>query len=162
MTINNNITFRSATINDLSQLLALEQQVVAAERPFNTDIKAQNAKYYDLPAMIDSENVCLLVAEKEGDDGKLTIIATGYGRIEDSKVCLIHQQHVYLGFMLVVPEYRGQGLNQQIMEKLIKWGKSLGQTHFYLDVYAQNESAIRAYQKAGFEASLVEMKLSVD
>jgi len=31
---------------------------------------------------------------------------------------------------------------------------------FYLEAYAQNNSALRAYEKLGFKASLLEMKLS--
>lgn len=39
---------RPATINDLTTLLDLEQQVIEAERPYNAAIKSQDAKYYDL------------------------------------------------------------------------------------------------------------------
>jgi RimJ/RimL family protein N-acetyltransferase len=36
-----------------------------------------------------------------------------------------------------------------------------GVTDFYLDVYADNPSAIRAYEKLGFKPNLVEMKMSL-
>lgn len=147
---------RPATIFELPTLLELEQCVVNTERLFNNLIKARDARYYDIEALIESDNACLLVAEENNE-----IIATGYLQIRSSKKSLVHTQHGYLGFMYVKPEYRGQGLNQKIIDKLIKWGKAREIHDFYLDVYADNESAIKAYEKAGFASNMVEMKLSI-
>ena len=61
--------------------------------------------------------------------------------------------------MYVAPEYRGQGIIQAIISQLLEWSRSQGVSDFYLDVYADNESAVRAYEKFGFEASVIEMKL---
>ena len=148
--------FRQATHNDLPALLALEQAVVEAERPFNDAIKPNSATYYDLPDLIDSEQSLLLVAEQKGE-----VVATGYGQIRPSKASLVHESHCYLGFMFVAPHFRGKGLNQQILDKLIAWSKNLDVNHFYLDVYAQNHAAIRAYEKAGFTSNMIEMKLNL-
>lgn len=64
--------FRQATLSDVNVLLALEQAVVDAERPFNSAIKAQGARYYDIPALITDDDSYLLVAEDNG-----AIVATG-------------------------------------------------------------------------------------
>ncbi|WP_419146738.1 GNAT family N-acetyltransferase [Pseudoalteromonas 'SMAR'] len=145
---------RAATSADIEALRALEQQVVAAERPFNQAIKAVDAIYYDLEAMLSDGNTHLIVGEIGNQ-----IVATGYAQIRQSKAQLVHEQHGYLGFMLVLPEYRGQGLNQQVMEHLIEWCKARDINDFYLDVYSSNQAAIRAYEKAGFTPCLLEMKL---
>ncbi|MEI5637796.1 MULTISPECIES: GNAT family N-acetyltransferase [unclassified Pseudoalteromonas] len=145
---------RAATSADIDTLRALEQQVVAAERPFNEAIKTVDAIYYDLDAMLSDTNTHLIVGEKDNQ-----IVATGYAQIRPSKAQLVHEHHGYLGFMLVLPEYRGQGLNQQVMEHLIEWCKGQNINDFYLDVYSANEAAIRAYEKAGFTPCLLEMKL---
>lgn len=147
--------FREAKPEDLPRLEALEQAVVDAERPFNSEIKPKGARYYDLPELISSPDCYLLVAVAQGD-----IVATGYAKIRNSKASLVHEYDAYLGFMYVAPEYRGQGLNQQLMARLIDWAKNRDVHDFYLDVYADNQSAIRAYEKLGFSASLVEMKLN--
>lgn len=148
--------FRPATTEDLPALKQFEQKVVAAERPFNSLIAPGEVQYYNLDCLLDSENACLLVLE---DNQQL--IACGYVDIRESKVSLCHDAHGYLGFMYVEPEYRGQGLNKQLMQKLVDWAQAKGVTHFYLDVYAENTSAIKAYEKLGFQASLVEMQLDL-
>jgi len=42
---------------------------------------------------------------------------------------------------------------------LTQWSRDKGAEALYLDVYSQNSSAIRAYEKVGFAPCLVEMKL---
>ncbi|MCO1337074.1 GNAT family N-acetyltransferase [Microbulbifer sp. OS29] len=106
--------------------------------------------------MISCNNSHLLVVEIEHN-----IIATGYAQIRNSKISLEHEQHSYFGFMYVSPKYRGQGINPRLIEELISWSNHKGIFDIYLDVYAKNDSAIKAYKKAGFEPSLVEMKLSI-
>ena len=63
-----------------------------------------------------------------------------------------------MGMMYVLPEFRGQGINKKIIDGLIAWGKTQGVTEFRLEVYTENEGAIRAYQKAGFSKHMVEMR----
>ena len=146
--------FRQATLSDVNALLALEQAVVDAERPFNSAIKAQGARYYDIPALVTDDDSYLLVAEDNG-----AIVATGYVQIRQSKPSLEHNVHGYLGFMYVAPAYRGMGLNKQIIDTLMAWAESKQVFDFYLDVYADNRAAINAYEKVGFQPSMLEMKL---
>lgn len=148
--------FREAVTADLSQLLELEQRVIEAERPLNASLKSESTFYYDLPTMISDKKTHLVVVE---DCEK--IIGTGYAQIRPSKECFVHEKHAYIGFMFVSPDYRGEGLAQEILDWLIRWSKDAGVKDFYLDVYAQNEPAIRSYRKAGFKPCLVEMKLSL-
>lgn len=146
--------FRQATLSDVNALLALEQAVVDAERPFNSALKAQGARYYDIPALITDDDSYLLVAEDNG-----AIVATGYVQIRQSKPSLEHNVHGYLGFMYVAPAYRGMGVNKQIIDTLMVWAESKQVFDFYLDVYAENRAAINAYEKVGFQPSMLEMKL---
>jgi ribosomal protein S18 acetylase RimI-like enzyme len=148
------VIIREASPEDISALLDLEQRVIEAEKPFNASIKTEKTHYYDLDDLISSKDSCLIVVESDGN-----IIATGYAQIRASKVALDHDQHSYLGFMFVSPEHRGKAINKKVMNHLIEWSKSRGLTDFYLDVYSQNDSAIKAYQKAGFEPCIMEMKL---
>ncbi|MEP4891375.1 MAG: GNAT family N-acetyltransferase [Aliiglaciecola sp.] len=151
-----NITIRKATIDDLGKLIELEQKLIAAERPFNSILKTKDAVYYDIENLITSKSSYLAVAEVDGE-----IIATGYAQIRESKIAHRHDFHVYLGFMFVAQEFRGLGINKRIMQTLITWGKEQNLSDFYLDVYATNESAIKAYRKAGFAESTYEMKLNL-
>lgn len=151
-----NIEIRRAKYADKEDLLAMEQMVVEAERPFNQHISDGKPLYYDMEALLTSDNSYLLVAEDMGQ-----IIATGYAQIRESKPSLSHDKHSYLGFMYVNEDYRGKGLNKRLMDKLLEWSKSKGVNVCYLDVYAENAAAIKAYEKAGFCSSMIEMKLSV-
>jgi ribosomal protein S18 acetylase RimI-like enzyme len=61
--------------------------------------------------------------------------------------------------MYVSPDFRGKGINKALVGHLISWSKNKGAQAVYLDVYSENASAIKAYEKVGFEPSLLEMKL---
>jgi GNAT superfamily N-acetyltransferase len=149
------LIIRTAVQADLPILKEFEQGIIATERPFNDSLKSEYICYYDIGALIDGENSRVLVAE---DDG--VIVGSGYARIRESKAHLTHDFHVYLGFMFVASTHRGQGINQLVIQSLIRWGKTQGMQDFYLEAYADNNSALKAYEKLGFKTSLLEMKLS--
>ena len=148
------MTYREAQLDDLPQLLELEQCIIAAERPFNANIKSEKTSYYNIQHLIEDSDSCLMVAINDGH-----IIGTGYAQIQQSKTSLQHDRHSYLGFMFVSPEFRGQGINQKIIHLLVAWSQDRDVNDFYLDVYSQNGSAIKAYEKVGFQPCLMEMKL---
>ena len=148
-----NLIIRKATRDDLPTLLRFEQGVITAERPFDPTLKREETHYYDLHEMITASHIELLVAEMEGK-----LIGSGYARIEASKPYLQHTQHAYLGFMYVEPGYRGQGVNQAIVDALEKWSIDKGITEMRLEVYHENTSAVKAYEKVGFERLLIEMR----
>ena len=150
------LMIRVAVQADLPILKVFEQDIITTERPLNDCLKTEYIRYYDIGVLIDSENACVMVAEDNG-----VIVGSGYARIKESKAHLRHKLHAYLGFMYVVPSYRGQGINQLVIQNLIKWGKIQGMQDFYLEAYADNIPAMKAYEKLGFKASLVEMKLSL-
>lgn len=150
------LILRKAKVDDYDSLAALEQKVINAERPYNASLKEKGAYYYDIEKLISDCDSRLIVGEVSSQ-----IIATGYVQIRHSKPALDHDNHGYLGFMYVAEEYRGLGLNKVILEDLVSWGQQRGVTDFYLDVYAGNSSAIRAYEKFGFQGSLLEMKLNL-
>ncbi|MCJ7933376.1 MAG: GNAT family N-acetyltransferase [Chryseobacterium sp.] len=146
---------REATEQDLKILLEFEQGVVTAERPFNTTLIEGEIHYYDLKYLIQSPDATVIVAEENNE-----IIASGYALIKKAeKDYYRFKEYAYLGFMYVKPEHRGKGINKVITDELISWSKSRGMSEVRLDVYAQNESAIKAYEKAGFEPHLLTMRL---
>lgn len=60
--------------------------------------------------------------------------------------------------MYVVPEHRGKGVNKGIIDALESWSASRGVAQMVLEVYLENTAAIRAYEKAGYATSLIEMR----
>jgi ribosomal protein S18 acetylase RimI-like enzyme len=150
------ITIRKAAKCDLETLYAFEQGVITAERPFDCTLKDDPIHYYDIAHMISAPHIELAVAVA-GDQ----IVGSGYARLEESKIYLKHQQHAYLGFMYVLPDFRGRGINKMIIEYLKQWGVSQNVGEFRLEVYNSNDPAINAYEKVGFQKLMIEMRLGL-
>jgi ribosomal protein S18 acetylase RimI-like enzyme len=150
------ITTRKATLNDLPALDNFLQLLVNAERPFDETIRDGVVIYYDLRALIESDDAELLVLEK---DGKL--VGCGYAHIQKAKSYLKYEKYAHLGFMYVMPEYRGMGLNQQLIAALKQWVLSKGVKEVRLEVYEENVSAVKAYEKAGFKKLLSTMRCEI-
>ena len=152
----NEINIRKASLNDLEQLLAFEQDLIRTERPFDPTIKADPVNYYDLKGMLTAAHVEVVIAETDNK-----IIASGYARIDNSKSFLKHEKHAYLGFMYVLPEFRGKGLNKRIIDNLKNWAASQHINEFRLEVYYDNVAAIKAYEKIGFSRYSLEMRYNL-
>ena len=153
----NEVKIRKASLDDLEQLMIFEQDLIKTERPFDPTLKPDPINYYDLKTLLTSPLAEVLVAEADNK-----VIASGYARIDRSKPFLKHSTHAYLGFMYVLPEYRGQGINKQIMDALKDWAVSKNITEFRLEVYYDNISAIKAYEKVGFSRYSLEMRYNLD
>lgn len=149
------ILIRKADPKDLNILLEFEQGLIRAERPFDPLLR-DPVNYYDIENMMASANVQLLVAECQGK-----LIGCGYARMDESKHYMRHTHHAYLGFMYVLPEHRGKGVNKMIIEQLREWADERGLTEMRLEVYHENHSAVQAYAKAGFEPYLLQMRSHV-
>ena len=147
------VTVRQAAVADLPTLLAFEQGIVAAERPFDPTIREDPVSYYDLKTMLDSPDAIVFVAE---DDG--AIIGSGFARKKASRQYTEPSHHANLGFMYVVPDHRGEGVNRLILQALFTWAREQGLMETRLTVYPGNLPAIRAYEKAGFDPYILEMR----
>ena len=150
------IIVRAATSDDLETLLQFEQGIIEAERPFDSTLKVGTISYYDLNALIKSSEAEVVVAIIDQE-----IIGSGYALIKNAEPYLRHDQYAFLGFMYVKPAYRGKGVNQKIVEALKQWAISRKLTEIRLDVYAGNEIAKKAYEKTGFTAHMLEMRMGL-
>ena len=151
------IKLREAKIKDLSTLLEFEKRLIEYERAFTPNLKKSDFNYYDLESYIKNPEISVVVAEKEN-----SLIASCYALIRLNKTYKNPSHIVFLGFMYVVPNYRGMGVNKKILDYLLDWGKKRGYSEFQLDVYAPNQSAIKAYKKAGFEFETITMRLNIE
>jgi len=151
------IKLRHATEGDLPALLEFEQGVVTAERPYNPTLIEGEIHYYNLNSLIDSENAALIVAEDEEN-----IIASGYALIKNTEKDYYNfDRYAYLGFMYVKPEYRGRGVNKLILDELTNWSKDQGVSEIRLEVYSDNVTAVKAYEKAAFEPLILLMRKKI-
>ena len=151
------VTVRPASLADLDRLLEFEQAIIETERPFDRTISpGADVHYYDLAALISSRDAEVLVAEIGP-----YVVASGYARIDASNLYLRHREHSYLGFMYVVPQHRGKGINKRIIEGLEAWSRSRGVTEMRMEVYAENGPAVKAYEKSGYSKLILEMRKSL-
>lgn len=151
------IKLRPATLDDLEALEEFEQGVIQFERPFAPQLKPDTIHYYAIEDLIENDNASFVVAEVDGE-----LIASGYALIQNAKPTKKERQHAYLGFMYVVPEYRGKGVNGKIVQYLIDWAKENKLSEIVLEVYAENQSALKAYKKSGFQPDLLKMRLNTN
>lgn len=147
------ITIRTATTKDLSQLKEMEQGVITAERPFDVTLGADPIYYYDLEGLMRNPRALLLVATH-----KDRIVSCGYGLEKNARHYLDHDTYAYLGFMFTLPDYRGKGLNGMILVRLKEWATKMGLEEIRLTVYNENTAALRAYEKVGFKRHIIEMR----
>ncbi|WP_298484198.1 GNAT family N-acetyltransferase [uncultured Maribacter sp.] len=149
------LEIREATIKDLSILTGFEQEVIRYERPFAPNLKEDPISYYNIKNFIEQENTYLVVAVINHE-----IVGSGYALIKDSAVYKKPAKYAYLGFMYVMPSHRGKGINGKIIDSLINWSQKRRIHEIQLDVYAENDSAIKAYKKRGFKPDLLKMRFN--
>ncbi|OGX88133.1 GNAT family N-acetyltransferase [Hymenobacter lapidarius] len=150
------VDVRVATLADLETLLRFEQGIIAAERRFDPTLRPDPIHYYALSELLASPRAVVLVAECQQ-----RLVGSGYVRIQAAKDYHLHQQYGYLGFMYVEPGHRGQGINGLLLASCKQWAMAQGLTELRLEVYADNQPAIRAYEKAGFAGHMLEMRVAI-
>ena len=149
-----NLVIRDAKLLDVPVLKTFEQELVKAERPFDPTIRPDPVSYYNLEDYVKRADVKVVVAEIDGN-----LVSSGYAYAKPARTYLDHENYAYLGFMYTVPKYRGKGINQKIVEVLKEWAKENELFEVRLTVYNKNTPALKAYEKAGFQEHLNEMRL---
>jgi ribosomal protein S18 acetylase RimI-like enzyme len=153
----NRITTRRAEAGDLEILREFESGLIAAERPFSPLLKKDPVRYYDLEGMLSDASIDFVIAEWDG-----VPVGCGYARIEKAKHFYRIEHHAYLGMMYVLPEFRGKGINARVINTLKERVRDRNVGQLFLEVFSQNQSAIRAYSKAGFSAHILQMRMDLE
>ena len=148
------ISIKKATISDLQTLLEFEQGIIFAEKPLDETLRQGQISYYNLKEMISEIETEVAIAIIDNE-----IVGSGYAKIIQAKDYYDFQEYTYLGFMYTKPEYRGQGINKEIIEYLKEWCLSKNIIEIRLDVYDTNISAIKSYEKSGFKKDMVNMRV---
>jgi RimJ/RimL family protein N-acetyltransferase len=147
---------RKAKPEDLPVLMEFMKGLVEAERPMDPTIKDEHVVYYDLSEIMANEESDLYVVALNNE-----LVASGYAKIKDDRPYLKHKKQGYLGFMFVPEKHRGNGYNKLIMDTLLQWCEDRNVYEIRLDVYEDNPSAIRAYEKAGLKKHLINMRMNL-
>ncbi|WP_338410300.1 GNAT family N-acetyltransferase [uncultured Flavobacterium sp.] len=150
------IEIRKAQEIEIETLLAFEKGIIKAERNFDPTLKEGEIHYYDLIELIKSPNAEVLVAVSNEK-----IVGSGYAKIITAKSYLKHNAYAHFGFMYVLPEVRGLGIIQNVLNELMNWTKSKNISEVRLEVYDENTTAKNAYIKSGFKPHILEMRMKI-
>ncbi len=150
------IHFRTAEPNDLPILLSFEQGIITAERPFDPTLDKDPLHYYDLGKYIEAEDVEIILATHKNE-----IVGSCYVKKAKAKAYVDHEFYAYLGFVFVQPDFRGQGISGNLVNKAKEWALANDLNELRLEVYEENTAAIRSYQKAGLKKHMVEMRIGL-
>ena len=152
----NKISIRPASLEDLQTLLEFEQGVIEAEKPLDPFLGNGKLYYYNIPEMITNENIYLIVAVCNNE-----LVGSGYVRTENSKHYHKNPKHGYVGFIYVKPTFRGKRISSIVLDSLKQNAKEKGLKELRLDVYHNNPSAIKPYERFGFNKSMINMRMDI-
>lgn len=142
-----NIIYREPVVEDAEEIVAFynyvggETSYLSFEKDeYPLSVEAQRES---IISTNDSPNNTMLLAIA---DGKII----GIGTISSSwKIKARHEGELGI---VVAKAYQGQGIGSHIIQSLIDWSKGNGiTTRIKLDTRADNDYAVRLYEKFGFE-----------
>lgn len=80
----------------------------------------------------------------------LSETAARRARLASQTFCQVSEGDYYLARLAVAPEFRGRGLGQWLVERLMEMAAAAGSRRCWLEVDPENRAAITLYHAAGF------------
>lgn len=154
-------TFRYARLDDYQAVAALNAQVFklhAEARPDllrMVDTPMDRARFEE---MLQSEQTRIFVMEDEQTEAIAGYAVLRLERAPDKPV-LKPRLTVYIADLGVDENCRGRGLGSALLQHIIALAKQWGADDVELQVSEFNESAIRLYEKHGFQTKTRRMEL---
>ncbi|MGR5059015.1 GNAT family N-acetyltransferase [Vibrio rotiferianus] len=147
------LTYRSATFEDLTSLVALLANDPLGSKREDASSPLNQAYLFAFEAIDKDPNNQLLVVELEGAlVGMLQLTFIPYLTHIGSWRCLIEGVRIH-------QDYRGRGFGEQMFEYAIKQAKDKGCQLVQLTSDKQRPDALRFYEKLGFKATHEGFKL---
>lgn len=137
------VKIRPAVSSDIEALTSLLQILFSIEEDFFFNKSLQRR---GLELMLTNERCCVLLAEVNGQvvgmcSGQLTISTAEGGP------ALLAEDMVVLG------DYRGQGIGQRLMAEVAEWGKTRGVSRLQLLADRNNTPALEFYKRLGWQTT---------
>ncbi|XOF33948.1 MAG: N-acetyltransferase family protein [Candidatus Electrothrix sp. YB6] len=134
---------RRAAAADLPALVNLLDVLFSIEEDFAADAARQEQ---GLQLLLDNSRTAVLVAEQEGQvvgmcTGQL-LISTAEGGLS----ALVED-------VVLLPEWRGQGIGRQLMKAIADWATEQGATRVQLLADRNNSSALAFYNRLGYRVT---------
>lgn len=137
------VKIRLAAASDIEALTSLLQILFSIEEDFFFNQPLQRR---GLELMLTNDRCCVLVAEVNGQvvgmcSGQMTISTA-----EGGPALLVED-------MVVLGDYRGQGIGQRLMAKVAEWGKTKGVSRLQLLADRNNTPALEFYNHLGWQTT---------
>lgn len=109
------------------------------------------AYYVRIQAMARKHQISLYAEFDEHDtpETKYIVIVDDYLPVATCRLYGIDTEKVMLGRIVVLPEYRHQGLGTKVVQEAEKWAKELGYTTSVLE---SRDNKVHFYETMGYEA----------
>ena len=117
-----------------------------------TKIAEQAGAYYvRIQAMARKHQIPLSVEFDEHDtpETKYIVVIDNYLPVATCRMYAIDDERVMLGRIVVLPEYRHQGLGTRVVRETEKWAKELG---YKSAVVESRDNKIQFYERMGYAA----------
>jgi RimJ/RimL family protein N-acetyltransferase len=142
------LIIREGQPEDAEQIIAFVQRI-SAEPGISIVLEPGEFEF-----TVDQEQQ--FITDRAAEDNSLFLVAEAMGQIIGTLILrggarrAVHHEAV-LG-ITVAKEWRGRGVGDTLMSRAIEWARQSGViTRIELQVFTSNSSAIRLYQKHGFE-----------
>lgn len=111
------------------------------------------AYYVRIQAMARKHHIPLSVEFDEHDtpDTKYIVIVDDYLPIATCRLYAIDRTKIMLGRIVVLPEYRGQGIGTLVVKEAEQWAMELG---FQTSVLESRDNKIHFYETMGYVADM--------
>jgi ribosomal protein S18 acetylase RimI-like enzyme len=103
------------------------------------------------------------------DPDALLVVAEQNGQVVGMAVAHLHKPSTFsdelaveLGSVYVQPEHRGRGVAAALTAEVARFARERGVGRITLKTFAQNEEALLAWERLGFEPRTIQMTASVE
>jgi ribosomal protein S18 acetylase RimI-like enzyme len=150
---------RPATEHDLPMLMDMFDELSTFQRPWRVftprpNLAEEMRRRYQ--ADLDDPDALLVVAEQDGQ-----IVGMAAGHLHKPSM-MSEELAVELGSVYVKPEHRERGVAGALTAEVARFAGEHGVERITLKTFAQNEEALVAWQRLGFQPRMVQMTAPVE
>jgi len=150
---------RRATEDDLPVVMRLFEELSALQKPWRVftprpNLREEMRRRYQ--ADLDDPDALLVVAEQDGE-----IVGMAAGQVHKPSM-MSEELAVELGSVYVTAEHRERGVAGALTAEVARFAQECGVNRITLKTFAQNEEALLAWKRLGFEPRMIQMTATVD
>ena len=136
----------------LSFINGLQDYEAAFEPDRRRDPNFAVEHWRDLQHRCAEKHGIMLIAEDFVPEGGARPVGWAFAHDDKAEVFVVEQErrHGFLAELYLMPQARGKGLGRALIEGCESWARGRGHKLLTVGVLAQNPTAVRAYEGAGY------------